>query len=224
MQRIIPAISRVPELLSSIFQGPYAPLAFVLTIVYIIILFLNNKVTRMIREIMVPVAAGTAVFGYFKRKYDLTWLMIILLAILIVVSLLKFLLGTIRLNYKNRRIEKRALEKARMRRGSWKDKKGFSGERVYDDEPPEFKEMADRELQDVVMNETVDNQGAKIDLTVAPPPVALPDPAEEMLDDSHLTRDAAMNAITMLEKLHDLGVLTDDELETKRADLYERMG
>ena len=127
MRLLLGAVYDVPDLIRYIFTGKYALAAIAILIVYLIAVLLNNKVTRAIREFLVIAASVAAVTAYFKRRYSFVWLMLILLAVLFVIRLLSYLLVTIRIRRRNRRIERRALEKAAMRRGSWKDKRGYSG-------------------------------------------------------------------------------------------------
>ena len=173
MTRFLQAIYDVPDLIRQIFSGKYALLAVLLTIVYLIVLFLSSKVTRVIREFLVLAAVVTGVVGYFKKRFDLLWLMVILLALLAVVGLLRFLLVTIRQNRINRKIERRALEKAEMRRGSWKNKKGYSGPQRIDEGAQEpIPAMNEAEIADVVENETSEREGAAINLDAPVPEAA----------------------------------------------------
>ena len=114
MQILFQALYQVPDLIRTIFTGKFAVAAVAVTAAYLISLFLNNKPARVIREILVLAAVAAGVGAYFKRRYAFFWLMLILLAVLLLVRLLSYLLVTIRVNRRNRRIERKALEPAEL--------------------------------------------------------------------------------------------------------------
>ena len=221
MRLLLGAVYDVPDLIRYIFTGKYALAATAILIVYLIAVLLNNKVTRAIREFLVIAASVAAVTAYFKRRYSFVWLMLILLAVLFVIRLLSYLLVTIRIRRRNRRIERRALEKAAMRRGSWKDKRGYSGAERPDPEPVVMPAMNRREIADVLDNETTEREGANIDLTQAETKAPAQEAPSAASDE--LSRPVVMDAVRKLSELKELGVLTEEEYNKKCAMLYARM-
>ena len=226
MQVLFHALTRVPDLLRDLYTGKYAPVTIAITVLYLIAIFVNNKVTRVIREILVLAIVAAGVGTYFKRRYPFFWLMVILLAILVLVRLLSYFLVTIRINRRNKKIEKKALEKARMRRGSWKERRGYSGAPREDNAPARLPEMDRAEIRDVLDNETMEREGADIDVGSVPATEGGGTPAKDPYDTSQgiLSRTVVMDALQKLDDLRAIGILTDEEYNQKRALLYSRMG
>ncbi len=224
MQILFQALYQVPDLIRTIFAGKFAVAAVAVTAAYLISLFLNNKPARVIREILVLAAVAAGVGAYFKRRYAFFWLMLILLAVLLLVRLLSYLLVTIRVNRRNRRIERKALEKARMRRGSWKDRRGYSGAPRPDDAPARLPGMDSGEIRDVVENETVAREGADLDIGSVPETPAPAAPQAGPASDGPLSRAVVEDALRKLEDLRAIGILSEEEYNRKRALLYSRMG
>lgn len=224
MRLLLHAVYDVPDLIRSIFTGKYALAAMLITVVYIVAVLLNNKMTRFLREIIILAASVAGVIAYFKKRYAFLWLMLILLAVLLLVRFLCYMLVTIRIQRRNRRIERRALEKAAQRRGSWKNRRGYSGAPQIDEEPVRMPAMDRREIADVLENETSEREGADIDLTAAAPdPEAAPKPQPSDASASELSRPVVMDAIRKLEELKSLGILTEEEVAVKKSMLYGRM-
>ena len=223
MRLLLHAIYDVPDLIRQIFAGKYALIAVLVIIVYLIVMFIDNKVTRPIRECLILAASVFAVIAYFKRRYSFVWLMLILLALLLVVRFLCYMLVTIRIRRRNRKIEKRALEKAAMRRGSWKEKRGYSGVRKEDDEPVSMPAMNRDEIADVLENETSEREGANLDLRVSPEVRAAGSRQNDAAESEEISRAVVQDAVRKLEDLRALGVLTDEELTQKKEMLYRRM-
>lgn len=217
------AFTGVPDLIREIFTGKYALIAVLILIIYLVAILLSNNVTRIMREIIVLAAVAAGLIAYFRRYFRFVWLMIILLAVLFVVRFLCFTLVTIRVSRRNRRIERRALEKAAMRRGAWKNRRGYSGAPEPDDEPPVMGVMDSYEISDVLENETSDREGADLDLTV----VHAEEPAEReaasAAEGGELSRAAVMDALRKLEDLRQIGIISEEEMAEKRAILYSRM-
>ena len=113
----------------------------------------------------------------------------------------------------------RALAKAAKRRGSWEEKKGYSGDTKPEDPDEVPAEMTDDELDDVVENETQGHEGASID-TSAKPAGNAAGPDEE----SYLSRTAAERALGELKDLKNLGILTEEEYGKKKSEIYSRLG
>lgn len=225
MSQLLRAVFDVPDLIKTIFTGKYALIAVLILIVYLVVMFVNNNVTRFIREGLILLAVVGAVVGYFKRKFAFLWLMLILVALILIVRFLCYLLVTIRISRRNRRIERKALEKAALRRGSWKEKRGYSGTRPEDDEPVNPGVMDEREIADVVANETMEKEGASIDLSFpGEENAAKPDAASSIGRGERLSRTVVLDAVRKLDDLHALGVLTDEETSRKKSELFSRMG
>ena len=223
MSALLHAFNDIPDLLRSLFTGKYAPVAVLVTIIYLVAVLLSGKAVQVIREILVVAIVAAGIIAYFKRQFPFVWLMLILLALLIIIRLLTYLLVTIRVNRKNRRIERRALEKAERRRGSWKEKRGYSGTHAPDMGEEAHPVMSGRELDDVVRNETSAREGAGIDLSYDTAPAGSPGTGLPHEADV-IPRAAAEDALRKLEDLRQLGLLTDEEVMDKKALLFSRMG
>ena len=230
MTKLLNALPELPDLIMSLFSGKYLVFTIIGAVIFLAAALVSTKITQFIRKILIFGGIIAGVICYFKKFYTWVWLIAALLLIMAVIRLLHFLLVTIRQEAINRRIEKRALEKAARRRGSWKEKKGFSGKKKPDDsEPPVVYTMNAAEIDDVVNNETTERQGAKIpvdDARQMPVQNAFTQQAQDKrtADDGTLSRTVVIDAIQKLTDLRDLGVLTDTEFIEKRSWLYSHLG
>ena len=236
VRMILQALYELPAFVKQQFTGTHLPWAAAALIVFLIVLLFTNRFTSVLREIFVFAAIITALVAYFKRRYVIIWLALIVLLTLGIFRLVRYIIVTTRQNRINRSIEARALEKARLRRGSWKNKMGYSGEARPIDLGYTPGEMSAEELADVVENETLDNQGATI-LTDVPSPEetasSVPEndifPEERILQagpdaGKQAERERILQAVRMLKELRDMDILTEQEFTEKRAMLYARLG
>lgn len=235
VRMILQAVYELPGFVRQQFTGPNMIWAITALAVFLVVLFFTNRFTSILREIFVFAAIITALVAYFKRRYVLIWLAVIVLLVLGIFRLIRYIIVTTRQNRINRSIEARALEKAERRRGSWKNKMGYSGETRPIDLGYVPGEMTAEELADVVENETLENQGATI-LTDTPLPGDIPPAADSYIfPEEHspqagpdagkqAERERILQAVRMLKELRDLDVLTEQEFTEKRAMLYARLG
>ena len=236
VRMILQAVYELPDFVRQQFTGPNMVWAITALVVFLVVLFFTNRFTSILREIFVFAAIITALVAYFKRRYVLIWLAVIVLLVLGIFRLIRYIIVTTRQNRINRSIEERALEKAERRRGSWKNKMGYSGETRPIDLGYIPGEMTAEELADVVENETLENQGATI-LTDTPLPAetAAAQADTYVFTEEHIPqagpdagkqaeRERILQAVRMLKELRDLDVLTEQEFTEKRAMLYARLG
>lgn len=128
--------------------------AVIAAAVFIFILFFTNKVASFLRKVFVFAVVIICVYAYFRDNWNLMAAAVCCVLVLAVVRLIGYIITTIRTNRRNKRIEERALERAAKRRGSWKNKQGYSGARKLIEEPeyvPE--EMNKEEIAAVINNE-----------------------------------------------------------------------
>lgn len=223
VSRIFAAFWDVPDYVRGQLLTKYLVPTVIVALIYLIILFFSTRVVNILRNIYIVVAVAIGVISYFRRNYAMIWLCVLSLVILGVVKLIRHIFVTVRQNRINARIEAKALAKARKRRGSWHNKQGYSGEAkpivdpddLSDDESKEDSSSAsaeaDRLVLDESLHETLDNSDT--------------DGASDSSDSAiPMNRRQIMDAIMQLKELKDKGVLTEEEFNKKKTDLYEKMG
>ena len=149
--------------------------------VFVFILFFTNKAASILRKTFVTAVIIICIYAYFDDNWNLMTSALCTLAVLAVVRLIGYIITTIRTNRRNKRIEERALERAAKRRGSWKNKQGYSGARKVIEEPKYVPgKMNQEEIEAVVNNNAAET--VTVDLTTETAPEAAPeqpaDPAE----------------------------------------------
>ena len=155
MQGILELLKSMPAYAKYLFEN-HTIIAVIAAVVFFFVLFFSNKVVKFFRTLFVIAILAMGAIAYITKRWPMLCLAVLVLIILIIIRLIKYIFTTIRTNRRNRRIEERALEKSAKRRGSWKNKQGYSGERKPIEEP-EYKpeKMAKEEIDDVLENETV---------------------------------------------------------------------
>ncbi len=158
MSRVIEYIQKVPEYLSIEFTT-HTLAAVIVLAVFLYVLFFSNKAAEILRKIFIAACVIFAAAGGFNGPKNYGFQMIctaiIALVILAIVRTVRNAIVTVRQNRINARIEERALAKAAKRRGSFKNKQGYSGEAkpIVDDYVPG--KMSKDEINDVIENEVV---------------------------------------------------------------------
>lgn len=158
MNRILSYIEKVPDYLRQEFSSRMLVCVIVL-IVYLFVLFFSNKVADVLRKIFIVACIGFAVIGGFrgpnKNGFEMICTAVLALILLGIIRLISYIIRTVRQNRIDARIEERALAKAAKRRGSFKNKQGYSGasKPIEDDYVPD--EMSKEEIRDVVDNDEV---------------------------------------------------------------------
>ncbi len=217
VHQMIDAFYQVPAYCRAIASGRFMIASIVVAIVFLIVLFFTNRLVNILRRLFVLATIVLAVAAYFKNKFPLLWVCILTLIILGLVRLIRHIFVTVRQDRINERIEAKALAKARKRRGSWQNKQGYSGEAkplVLDDEP--IREEEEEDLEDTAEAVVLDSEvKAKIEKEEA---------AEDATVGSYGNRRQIMETIQQLKELKDKGVLTEEEYNKKKADLYSRLG
>lgn len=168
MQEIIDLLISMPEYVKALFTD-HLIVSCIAAVVFVFVLFFSNKVANKLRTFFVLTVLVLAAFALVSRRKPLVCLCILSLIVLMIIRLIRYTIVTIRTNRRNKRIEERALEKAAKRRGSWKNRQGYSGERRAIVEPEYVPEKMDKdEIASVIEHEKADKPK-----TVAPevPPV-----------------------------------------------------
>lgn len=191
-------------------------------VIFLIVLLFTNKVTHILRELIVLLAVVAGVVGYFTKTYEQMWVSVFVILIIGIFRFLRYLIVTVRQNRIDAKINERALAKAAKRRGSWEEKKGYSGDAKPEDPDEIPSEMTDDEVDDVVENETRDREGANINTSskAADDSENADNPDEE----EYLSRAAAERALSELKDLKTLGILTGEEYGRKKSEIYSRLG
>lgn len=153
MQGILELIKSMPAYVKYLFTK-HTIVACIAVLVFIFVLFFSNKVAKVLRTLFVLSILALIGTAYISDRRPLLCLSIIALLVLIVIRLIRYIITTIRTNRRNKRIEERALERAAKRRGSWKNKQGYSGERKPIVEPEYVPEKMNKdEIENVIKHE-----------------------------------------------------------------------
>jgi len=150
MAEFIKALYELPSYIQSVLTGPNLPYAIVAGVVFLLVLFINNRITNLIRQLFVLAAVLIAVFAFKTGRYSLMLLCFFVLILLEVFRFFRYTLTSIRQNHINRRIEERALAKAASRRGAFVNKQAYSGEMRPIVDPDADKPMNAEEIREVV--------------------------------------------------------------------------
>jgi len=154
MVNIIDALAKVPDYLAHMWKD-YPYILVPVAIVYVICLIFSNKAVKVLREVLIAaIVVYACIGGFTRRRYwglQMVWTAIIMLVVLIIVRLIVNAVRTSRENAINRRIEKRALEKAAQHRGSFREKQAYSGKtRPVEKAEEEPVELTTEEIRSVV--------------------------------------------------------------------------
>ena len=175
MYQILNHFKEVPPFIKGAFAD-HTLIAVILLVIFVLAVFMTNKVATLCRYIVVIAGIAAATFGFVFKRFPYFWTAAGALAILIVIRLLLYTIRTIRQNRIDRRIEERALAKAASRRGSWKNRQGYSGHAraIEDDYVPG--KMSRDEIKQVIENERAEASEKE----AVPAAEAKAEPAAEM--------------------------------------------
>ena len=230
MRILFYAIYDVPNYLLELFRGPYKFYAIGAAVLFLVVLFLSGKVVTVLRDLFVLACVTLGVIAYFKRKYPLVWVCVFALIILAMIRLLLYIFVTLRDARRARKIERRALEKAEQRRGLWKEKRGYSGDRPEEDSAAEeaakpVRFHPENSVPGPAPEASVPRQQAAGPAAGAGnAPLPSDAPADQPSANRTFTRDEAISAAHKLKDLKELGILTNEEFELIKARLYARLG
>ena len=229
MQRIMNAVTQLPDYIRELLTGPYLVYLVLALFVFLVVLFFNGRVAHVLRQIFVIAMVATGIIAYFKRNYPLIWLCLAALVILLIYRLLVYLIITIRQTRINRRIEKRALEKAEMRRGA--RRRSFISDEHASASGSEgtADASANTDSDAGAGNKRPDEVSEAIhpfsdDLSTETEKTLPRSSAPESLAEGSLSRAQVFDAMKMLSDLKDMGVLSEEEFIQKKSDLYARLG
>lgn len=240
INRLFNAFSQVPEFCRDVMVGKYMVPALVFIILFLVVIFFTSKVVNVLRRIFIAAALVLGVIGYFRNNYALIWVNLIALVVLGIARLLRHIFVTVQQDRANARIEAKALAKARKRRGAWENKQAYSGDTrpinfdaetaPSDSSDPRDSESAQPSSQNGDASEAKGTPAASSDQDkkAADPSLQqttqIPIIPEEENDESYGNREQIMETIHQLKDLKDKGVLTEEEYNKKKAELYSRMG
>ena len=241
-EQIVTYLREIPEFVKTMYEQHLIAVA-VFGLVFLFVLFFSNAAASFLRTLTIIALIGAVVYGGVKKEagsgYQIAATALLLLVVLALVRLLFAAIGAIRQNHINRRIEERALEKAAKRRGSFKNKQGYSGEArpIEEDYTPE--KMNASEIREVIETgdlaespaagqaaEAVSEAGPTAATLAAAAAAAKVESDEEVspaqAEESGriaLTPDQVRQAEAHLTALFSLGVLTEEEFQAKKNSL-----
>ncbi len=210
---LLAALENVPSFLGTLFTGDQKLYAVIALVVFIIALFVSNKFGKIMRYLYIIFCCVLGTVSYLRSQYTLMMTLVTSLVILAIVRLIIYLVVTVRQNRINAKIEAKALAKARKRRGSWKNKQGYSGDvrPIIDPDAPQPVPISYAER--VAIDEAAARAREQAEGAV-----------EEAEDAGYADRRQVMDAISKLKDLKDAGVLTEEEFNEKKQELYSRLG
>ena len=132
----------------------------IVAVVYLFVLFFSNHFAYVMRWLYVLCCVGILIYGYFRGNWSIMWLTGASLLFLLLYKLIVNGAKSIRQRRKDRKFERKALAKAESRRGSFANKKAYSGTPqpvVPEKYVPE--KMNNAEINDVIRNEVSGNTG-----------------------------------------------------------------
>ena len=161
MEGILNQIKDIPVFLASAFKTHLLAAVIVLA-VFVFVLFFTNKVAHFLRNIFIVAVILGCIYAVYITNFGMMWAGIFSLILLAIVRIILNIIRNVRQDRINKRIEERALAKAEKRRGSWKNKQGYSGQAkpIEDDYVPG--EMSSDEIKDVIENDRTDLKPAAV--------------------------------------------------------------
>lgn len=159
MTQYIQAIKGLPAYVESLVSG-HLILAALCLIVFVIALVMTNKVATICRYAVVIVCIAVGAFSFVFDARQLFCLVALILLLMILIRLMMYGIRTIRQNRIDRRIEERALAKAASRRGSWKNRQGYSGKPKPIESNYVPGKMSAHEINEVVKHEISESEHA----------------------------------------------------------------
>lgn len=166
LNRIITYMSAVPDYLIMLWND-YPVILIVAGALFVIALFFPGGLAAFIRRIFIAACFLLAVAGGFMGARQNGHQMICIGAsAIVIVGIVRLIINTIESAHRNRinrKIEEAALEKAAKRRGSFRNKRGFNGDRDETPESPEAESQED-------IRENIENmiKGAEEEEVVSP--------------------------------------------------------
>ena len=159
MTYYIEAIKGMPAYLQDV-VSKHLIVSAICLVIFLLALIMTNKAATFCRYVVVIVCIAVGAFTFIFKSRHLFVLCAAALLIMILVRLLLYAIRTIRQNRIDRRIEERALAKAASRRGSWKNRQGYSGKakpivREYDTS------MSKDEISDVITSDMSESEHAE---------------------------------------------------------------
>ena len=215
MQLFFNHLKDTPAFLKAAFSD-HTVIAVIALVIFVLAVVMTNKIATFCRYIVVIGAIIGVTVGFVFKKYPYFWTSVGILLVLICVRLLLYSIRTIRQNRIDRRIEERALAKAASRRGSWKNRQGYSGHAraIEDDYVPG--RMSRSEIKDVIDNELSDKPLTAEDVKLAR------EAAEKAV--AAVAEQAAANAEPSAEAAEAVAEAAETAVETAKAAAEEAAG
>ncbi len=212
IERFVEAFYVLPDYFIQTLNGKYMIPAIVAAILLLFSAFFTNKLADIIRGAYVVCAAGLFVFAYLTSRYPLMITIALSILFLGVVRLIRYIWVNVRQDRINSKIEAKALAKAKKRRGSWQNKKGYSGEAkpLVVDEPVQTLTEEEREAAEAAKDALLEEDS---ELTEA-----------EELEIDYMNRKDVTKYVDMLKELKAVGILTEEEYTKKQAELFSKLG
>ena len=152
LNNILDSLGNVPVFTVELIKTMMIPCIITL-VVYLIVLIFSGKFPYALRAVYIIASLLFMGYGYIMHEYELIWIFGSSLVLLIIVRAIISIVRTVNENRRIAQIERKALAKSAKRRGTWENKKGYSGEErpiVAEEYKPEV--MTEEEIEDVIEN------------------------------------------------------------------------
>lgn len=192
MSEFMNVLQTMPAYLISLFKN-HTLIMVLIAVIFLFVTLFSGKAATKIRSIFVLVALLLVVFSFISQSWPRIALICIGLLLMLACRIFGYVISEIRITRRNRRLEERALEKAAKRRGSWQNKKGYSGARKPIIEPEYIPEaMNSEEIADVIENEISDADKTEATASI-----------EDAMEDTFDTEDVIIEDLDDFDDLDD---------------------
>ena len=205
MNEITDAFARLPSYIAELLNGPYLLLVVVLLFLFLTAMFFNRPWAHTMRVLIGAALVAGAIIAFVLKQTQPACLCIAALLVLVLYRLIVNGIIALHRRVVDSKIEKQALYRASTRRGN-------------------------RMMRSNAVNpEENASKAAAAGSTEAPDAQASPtlpeeEPGKTIPADQPLTRAQLTENLARLRDLRNAGILTEEEYNHKKTELYSRLG
>ncbi len=126
LELFLEQLREVPAYLEVLYEK-HLIFIIVTLVLYLIALIFWNKFANFVRWIYALAAIGFLVYAFFKKNWALMIIVVASVIVMLIWRLIGSIVRAVKQKKRDRKIERRALEQAAKRRGSWEAKQAYSG-------------------------------------------------------------------------------------------------
>jgi hypothetical protein len=205
MNEIIDAFTRLPAYIAELLNGPYLLLVVVLLFLFLTAMFFNRPWAHTMRVLIGAALIAGAIIAFVMKQTQLACLCTAALLVLVLYRLIVNGIIALHRRIVDSKIEKQALYRASTRRGN----RMMRSNAVYPDE-------------NAAKTAASDGAAGPDDPASSAPPE---EETEKIIPaDQPLTRAQLTENLARLRDLRNAGILTEEEYNRKKTELYSRLG